>query len=72
MHELGTEGVWIVAKISVSHIGNTSEALETLASQKKNHAPFMECSYLYTCSGFLVLPSLNISFAQYFIENADI
>src|SRR5215203_550729 len=38
----------------------------------KYYVPFLECSYPYTCSGFLAFPSLNISFAQYFIENADI
>src|SRR3712207_8977387 len=33
--------------------------LEILPTQKKNQAPFLECSWPYTSSNFLALPSLD-------------
>ncbi len=59
---------------SDSNIGevNTKVSIAGKPRSIENHVPLLECSYLYTCSSFLAFPSLNISFAQYFIENVDI
>ena len=51
---------------------DTKVSLAGKSSSIENHVPLLECSYPYTCSSFLAFPSLNISFAQYFIENVDI